>query len=224
MDTSNFPIQTRSRGRIQEDLADSSSSTPNASQTDHRRHGGQFVMPTMPEQLEDIVLARIAAITTAARSRSPLNFFDTSQGSVENIPREDQQFPRQAMSKKVPLTAYRNTTSVFCDTLKANKLAENGHDNFKRKKLILKVLRTEDLFTMVTKKRQLPRCSDSNPSGYSSRRMIADEKGDHVSTADDQFLFAHDFARLHVAINIATSENLEFLFPEATTFGNGILH
>ena len=45
-----------------------------------------------------------------------------------NVPREDQQFPRQAMPKEVPLTSYRNTTSVSCDLLKANKLTENGHD------------------------------------------------------------------------------------------------
>ena len=101
-------------------------------------------MPTTPEQLEEIVLARIAAVATAARSRSPVNFFDASQGSDDlNVPREDQQFSRQAMPKEVPLTAYRNTTSVSCDILKANKLPENGHDNFKRKELILKVLRTE---------------------------------------------------------------------------------
>ena len=52
--------------------------------------------------------------------------------------------------------------------------------------------------------------------------MITDEEGDHVISADDQFLFAHDFARLHVATNIATPESLQFLFPEATSLGNGI--
>ena len=121
------------------------------------------------------------------------------------------------------LTAYRNTTSVSCDILKANKLMENGDDNFKGKELILKVLRTEDLLTMFTKKRERPRCSDSNPSGYSARKMIIDDEGDHVISADDQNMYAHDFARLYVAINIATSESLQFLFPEATTFGNEIL-
>ena len=153
MDTSNFSIQTRSRGIIQDDRADPSSSTPNAYQTDHRRHDGQFVKPTTPEQLEEIVLTRIAAVAPAARSRSSVNFFDTSHGSDDlNVPREDQQFHRQVMPKEVPLTAYRNTTLVSCDILKANKLTEYGHDNLKRKELILKVLRTEDLLTMVTKK------------------------------------------------------------------------
>ena len=223
MDTSNFCIQTRSRGIIQDDRADPSSSTPNAYQTDHRRHDGQFVKPTTPEQLEEIVLTRIAAVAPAARSRSPVNFFDTSHGSDDlNVPREDQQFHRQVMPKEVPLTAYRNTTLVSCDILKANKLTEYGHDNLKRKELILKVLRTEDLLTTVTKKRQRPRCSEFNLSGYSARKMLTDDNGDHVISADDESMYTHDFARLYVAINIATSESLQFLFPEATTFGNRI--
>ena len=94
------------------------------------------------------------------------------------------------MPKEVPLTSYRNTTSVSCGILKANKLTENGHDNYKRKELILKVLRTEDRLRMVTKKRQRPRCSDANPSEYSARKMITDEEGDHAISADDQFLLA----------------------------------
>ena len=122
MDTSNFFIHTRSRGIIQDDPADSSSSTPNASQTDHRRHDGHFVMPTTPKQLEELVLARIAAVTTAAaRSRSPINFFDASQGNEENVKGEDQRFHRQAMPKEVPLTSYRNTTSVSCESEQANR-------------------------------------------------------------------------------------------------------
>ena len=53
--------------------------------------------------------------------------------------------------------------------------------------------------------------------------MLTDDEEDKVISADDEFIYAHDFARLYVAINIATSESLQFLFPEATTFGNGIL-
>ena len=143
MDTSSFSIQTRSRRMIQDDPAETSSLMTNASQTDHCRHGGQFVMPMTPERLEEMVFPHIAAVATAARSRSPVNFFDASQGSDDlNVPGEDQQFPRQAMPNEVPLTAHRNASSVSCDILKANKLTENGHDNFKRKELILKVLST----------------------------------------------------------------------------------
>ena len=133
---------------IQDDPADSSSSMPTASQNDHRRHDEQFVMPTTPKQLEETVLARIAAVATAAaRSCSPTNSFDASQSIEENVHRDDHIFHRQAMPKEVPLTSYRNTTSVSCDILKTNKLTENGHDNYKRKELILKVLPTEDLLT-----------------------------------------------------------------------------
>ena len=104
MDTTNFSIQTQSRGIIQDDPADTSSSTPNAC---HRRHDGQFVMPTTPEQFEELVLARIAVVTTAAaRSRSPTNFFDASQDNEENVQGEDQTFHRQAMPKEVPLEYY----------------------------------------------------------------------------------------------------------------------
>ena len=38
------------------------------------------VMPTTTEQLEETILARIAEITTAARSQSPINFFVANQG------------------------------------------------------------------------------------------------------------------------------------------------
>ena len=107
-----------------------------------------------------------------------------------------------------------------CDMLKANKLTENGHDIFKRKEMILKVLQTEDLLTMVNKMRPQPQCSEDDPSGYSPRRMIRNDEGNHAISADDQFKYAHDFARLYVVINIATLESLQFLFPEATTSDN----
>ena len=53
--------------------------------------------------------------------------------------------------------------------------------------------------------------------------MLTDDNEDHVISADDESMYTHDFARLYVAINIATSESLQFLFPEATRFGNRIL-
>ena len=93
--------------------------------------------------MEEIILARIAVATTAAaRSRSPTNFFDASQ-SIEEGSTNDSTFNRQ-MPKEVPISFHRNTTTISCDMLKANKLSENGNDNFKRKELILKVLQTED--------------------------------------------------------------------------------
>ena len=47
------------------------------------------------------------------------------------------------MPKEVPNSLYRNTSTISCDMLKANKISENGHDNYKRKEMILKVLQTD---------------------------------------------------------------------------------
>ena len=75
---------------------------------------------------------------------------------------------------------------------------------------------------MITNMRPPPTCSDDNPTGYSPRRMVNNETGQHSISADDQFLYAYDYARLYVVISIATSDSLQFLFPESTTCGNGI--
>ena len=68
-----------------------------------------------------------------------------------------------------------------------------------------------------------PTCSEENTTGYSPRRMVHDELGKHTVSADNQFLYAHDYARLYLVISIAKSESLQFLFPEWTTCGNGIM-
>ena len=71
MEPANFPIHTRSRGLVLDGPSHSSSSTTIAS---------QYVLSTTPEEMEEMILARIAVATTAAaRSRSPTNFFDASQ-------------------------------------------------------------------------------------------------------------------------------------------------
>ena len=192
MEPANFSIQTRSRGIALDGHTESSISTPIAS---------HFVMPTTPEQMEEIILARIAVATTAAaRARSPIQFYDATQ-SIEDTTNN------RLMPKEVHHSLYRNTSTISCDMLKANKLSENGHDNYKRKEMILKVLQTEDLLTMITNMRPPPTCSDSNPTGYSPRRMINDETGQHSISADDQFLYAYDYARLYVVISIATSNS-----------------
>ena len=42
--------------------------------------------------------------------------------------------------------------------------------------------------------------------------MIFEEDGEQVLSADNIFLYSHDLARLHMAINLATAENLQFMF------------
>ena len=185
MEPPSFSIQTRSRGLLQDDPADSSQSTPSLSQTAHHRQDGQYVLPTTPEQMEEIILARIAQVTSeSARSRSPASFYDARQNFGEDLNRDVNSFHRQSTPKEVPHSLYRNTSTISCNMLKANKLSENGHDNYKRKEMILKVLQTEDLLTMITNMRPPPTCSDSNPTGYSPRRMINNETGQHSISAD----------------------------------------
>ena len=204
MEPANFSIHTRSRGLALDGPTNSSTTTPTAS---------HYVLPTTPEQMEEIILARIAIATTAAaRTRSPTNFYDASQ-SMEDTYTNNSTISRQ-MPKEVPNSLYRNTSTISCDMLKANKLSENGHDNYKRKEMILKVLQTEDLLTMITNMRPPPTCSDSNPTGYSPRRMINNETGQHSISADDQFLYAYDYARLYVVLLHRTVYNFYFRNPQ----------
>ena len=99
MEPANFSIHTRSRGLALDGLTDSSTTTPTAS---------HYVLPTTPEQMEEIILARIAIATTAAaRARSPTNFYDASQ-SMEETNTTNSTISKQ-MSKEVPNSLYRNT-------------------------------------------------------------------------------------------------------------------
>ena len=89
MEPPNFSIQIRSQGLVQDDPADSSQSTPSLSQTDHQHQDGQCVLPTTPEQMEEIILARIAQVITAtAGSRSSTNFYDTRQNLGDDLNRD----------------------------------------------------------------------------------------------------------------------------------------
>ena len=88
-------------------------------------------------------------MTSAAQSPSPTpsRAYDPSDLNLQYGGN-----PQPAKVQEVPHTSYRNTTSVSCDTLKANRLTENGNDNAKRSDMILKVLKTEDLLTLVNGK------------------------------------------------------------------------
>ena len=108
------------------------------------------------------------------------------------------------------------------DTLKANRLTENGNDNAKRRDIILKVLKTEDLSTLVNGKRIKPYATPENPSGYTPRSITYDSGEELILSADDVYLYNHDTARLYMAINVAIAEKLQFLFPESTLIGDGI--
>ena len=88
--------------------------------------------------MEEIILAWIAQVTSeSARSRSPTSFYDARQNLGDDLNRDVNSFHRQSTPKEVPNSLYRNTSTISCDMLKANKLSENGHDNCKRKEMIL---------------------------------------------------------------------------------------
>ena len=124
-------------------------STPVASQSSDSRQNSVFVMPETPEQLEELFIRRLAAITSAAQSPSPTPARAYDPSGI-NLQYGDN--PQPAKIHEVPQTSYHNTTSVSCDTLKANRLTENGNDNAERRDMILKVLKTEDLLTLVNDK------------------------------------------------------------------------
>ena len=121
-------------------------------------------MPETPEQLEELFSRRLAAIISAVLTR----YCDAGMsGSSYESEYDDVPRPR-ANLEEVPTTSYRNTTLVSCDTLKANKLTENGN---------LKVLKTEDLLTLINEKRKKPYPIQSNTSDYTPRSMIFEEDG-----------------------------------------------
>ena len=97
---------------------------------------------------------------------------------------------------------------MSCDTLKANRLTEHGNDTVKRGDIILKVLKTEDLLTLVNDRRIKPYATPENASGYNPRSITYDSGEELILSADDVYLYNHDTARLYMAINVATAENL----------------
>ena len=113
---------------------------------------------------------------------------------------------------------------MSCDLLKLHKLIENGGDNKKRKEMILTILGGEDLLSMLNGTRSKPIATSTNPSGFTDRRIIVEANGeDAILNADDVFFYLHDSRRLYIAITIAISESLQYMFPAATSTRNGVL-
>ena len=111
METSNQAIATRSRGPVQ-NIDDSATSTPMASQTVDRRHDGQFVMPEIPEQLEELFSRRLAAVASEATARTALRNYDTGHSRSSNDP-SDLLRPKALPPQEVPSTCYRNTAVLY---------------------------------------------------------------------------------------------------------------
>ena len=113
---------------------------------------------------------------------------------------------------------------MSCDLLKAHRLVENGADNKKRKDMILTILGGEDLLSMLNGTRSKPIATSTNPTGYIGRRIIVEASGEEaIVNADDVFYYLHDSRRLYIAITIAVSESLQYMFPIAKSTRNGIV-
>ena len=126
--------------------------------------------------------------------------------------------------RDITISEYRSTTSMSCDLLKLHKLIENGGDNKKRKEMILTILGGEDLLSMLNGTRSKPIATSTNPTGYTERRITVDANGeDAILGADDVFYYLHDSRRLYIAITIAVSESIQYMFPAATSTRNEIL-
>ena len=172
---SSHPITTRSGASVP-NVGDPTS-TPLASQSSNPRPDGQFVMPQTPEQLEKLFLRRLAAVTSAAQPSSTPSEYHGPNQSGNNSQYGSQ--PQPAKLQEVPQASYRNTTSVSCDTetmtpVSSNRLTEHGNDNAKRRDTILKVLKTEDLLTLVNGRQNKPYATPENPSGYNPRSITFD--------------------------------------------------
>ena len=218
-------IITRSRSlleAIRDEPSDVSNSTPSASYNAIHRHESSFTMPSTPEELENMFAERIAAMNLAS-SITPERISIAASSGVSIASSSAPTIHPRIMPQEVPHTAYKTTSSISCDTLKSNKLTEGGHDNKKRKEMILSVLKSEDLLTMLSGQRLLPIRSTGNENGYSPRTTIQLNGKDTIICADDRFLYSHDSNRLYVALSIAISESIQYLFPMATDNENGIL-
>ena len=91
----------------------------------------------------------------------------------------------------------------------------------KRKEMILTILGGKDLLSMLNGTLSKPIPTSTNPTGYTGRRIIVEANGeDAILGADDVFYYLHDSRRLYIAITIAVSESLQYMFPTATSTRN----
>ena len=90
--------------------------------------------------------------------------------------------------------------------------------------MILTVSGGEDLLSKLYGTRSKPIATSTNPTGYTGRRIIVEASGEEaIMNAVDLFYYLHDSKRLYIAITIAVSESLQYMFPLATSTRNNIL-
>ena len=77
---------------------------------------------------------------------------------------------------------------------------------------------------MLNGTRSKPIATSTNPAEYTGRRIIVETNGeDAIMGAHDMFYYLHDSRRVYIAITIAVSESLQYMFPTATSTRNRIL-
>ena len=88
--------------------------------------------------------------------------------------------------------------------------------------MILTILRGEDLLSMFNGTRSKPIATSANSTGYTGRKIVLEKSGGEVIMSADDVIY-YNSRRLYIAITIALSENLQYMFPIATPTRNGIL-
>ena len=181
-----------------------------------------------------VLFRQIAPTPTLGLSTSPIAFpsigtlptvpSTPTSPTISPIPTHHSSPSTVVVAKDIARSEYRSTTSMSCDLLKLHKLIENGGDNKKRKEMILTILGGDDLLSMLNGTRSKPIATLTNLMGYTGRRIIEEANGeDAILGADDVFYYLHDSRRLYIAITIAVSETLQYMFPAATSTRNGVL-
>ena len=160
-------------------------------------------------------------IPTLGIASSPIAFPNIGSPTLSSVPftlPTPSSPPTSAVIvRDIAKSEYRSTTSMSCDLLKSPKLIENGGDNKKRKEMILTILGGEDLLSMLNGTRSKSIATSANPTGYTGRKIVLEKSGEElVMNADDVFYHLHDSRIFFIAITIALSENLQYMFPIAT--------
>ena len=71
---------------------------------------------------------------------------------------------------------------------------------------------------MILQQRKITETTFENPSGYTKRKIITDDKGAKIILADDDiYHYMHDQTRLYIAMIHCISNDIQFLCPAATT-------
>ena len=81
-------------------------------------------------------------------------------------------------------------SAPIIDGLKQNRLSANNNDNARKRELIKNILATKGQKTMILQQRKITETTFENPSGYTKRKIIIDDKGAKIILALSLFCFS----------------------------------